>query len=104
MSRKLNFSGEGFFEAYAAKMQAERQRGRSVAMGTAGSGWNAYKTQPRTQRNISPGSGRSCRRWRSWAGPSAATCGSHPLGHGQCRRGSQARRGIGGFLATLPLR
>ena len=36
--------------------------------------------QPRTMRNFRPASGRSCRGWRYWAGPSAATCGSTPAG------------------------
>ena len=50
----------------------------------------------RTIRNTRPGSERSCRRWRYWAGPSAATCGSTPAGPtSQCRRHSQTRSRIG---------
>ena len=40
-------------------------------------------------RNIRRGSALSCRRWRSWTGPSAATCGSTPAGPGRCRRNSR---------------
>ena len=36
--------------------------------------------QPRTIRNFRLASGHSCRHWRSWAGPSAATCASTPAG------------------------
>ena len=54
------------------------RRGRSSASGCAASACSC--PQPRTMRNFRPASGRSCRRWRNWAGPSAATCGSTRAG------------------------
>ena len=53
-------------------------RSRPSGCGVSASSW----PQPRTMWNFRPGSGRSCRRWRYWAGPSAATCGSTPAGPG----------------------
>ena len=51
------------------------------AAGRARCDASAYSwPQPRTIRHGRPASGRSCRRWRSWAGPLAATCGSTPAG------------------------
>ena len=57
---------------------ARSPRARSRASGCGASACSC--PQPRTMRNFRPASGRSCRGWRNWAGPSAATCGSTPAG------------------------
>ena len=60
---------------------AARGRSRRARSRPSGCGASACSCpQPRTIRNIRPASGRSCRGWRNWAGPSAATCGSTPAG------------------------
>ena len=62
---------------------AEHPRGRSPRARSRASACGASACscpQPRTIRNIRPASRRSCRRWRNWAGPTAATCGSTPTG------------------------
>ena len=56
--------------------RSPRARSSPSACGASACSW----PQPRTMRNFRPASGRSCRRWRCWAGPSAATCGSTPAG------------------------
>ena len=56
-------------------------RSRRARSSPSGCGASACSCpQPRTMRNFKPASGRSCRRWRNWAGPSAVTCGSTPAG------------------------
>ena len=66
---------------------AARRRGGGVAARgarAAGRARAAHRRAPARSRGrcgISrPASGRSCRGWSNWAGPSAATCGSTPAG------------------------
>ena len=55
--------------------------------------------QLRTIRNFRPGSGRSCRGWRYWAGASAATCGLIPAGPGNA---ADIRRHAAELVALAP--
>ena len=61
-----------------AAVHGRLRRARSSPSGCGASACSC--PQPQTIRNFNPGSGRSCRRWLYWAGPSAATCASTPAG------------------------
>ena len=61
--------------AAAWPLAARAQQGERVRRSR-----RALAPPPRTIRNLRPASRRSCRGWSCWAGPSAATCGSRPVG------------------------
>ena len=68
-----------FIRFSVARRRHGRSRlARSRASACGGSACSCLR--PRTIRNFRPASRRSCKGWRYWAGPSAATCGSTPAG------------------------
>ena len=76
----------------AARGRSRRARSRRARCGASA----CSCPQPRTIRNLRPASGRSCRRWRSWAGPIGRNVRIDTRwAGGQCRRHSPTRGGIG---------
>ena len=84
--------------ASSSPFSAARRRLADGGKGAAARAHAAHRralARSRGRWGISAWSGRSCRRWRNWAGHRPQRADRHPLGHDQCRRNSQIRSRIG---------